>query len=232
MCSYATPPAGYVPNATDCNDANAAVHAAYYHDADGDGYGNAGLSPSATAATPPAGYVVKSTDCDDTLAVVHPGASDASCDGVDNNCNLQIDEGFEPYTSTCGVGACASTGYVECLNGVLNDSCVPGAPSTEICNGIDDNCDGTVDNAAVPTGTPSVRAVADLGQRGDAVVDERERRHRVRRHPRQPGHAQVEPGQFHHRDDQLLGQQRRRRRRSTTSSRPRLGRGSGTCSAP
>jgi hypothetical protein len=42
------------------------------------------------------------------------------------------------------------------LNGVLNDPCTPGAPSPETCNGIDDNCDGTVDNAAVPTGMPSV----------------------------------------------------------------------------
>jgi hypothetical protein len=107
-------------------------------------------------AAPPAGYVIKRTDCDDTKAAVHPGAADALCDGLDNNCNFEIDEGFQPYDTFCGVGACASMGSAECAGGVLTDSCTPGAPSTETCNGIDDNCDGTIDNAAIPTGTPSV----------------------------------------------------------------------------
>jgi hypothetical protein len=155
VCSGGTPPVGYIPNASDCNDANNTVHQFYYHDADGDGYGNAAQSICA-GSTPPAGYVVKSTDCDDTLAAVHPGASDANCDGLDNNCSLEIDEGFQPYTSTCGVGACASTGYVECIGGVLNDPCTPGTPTAETCNGVDDNCDGTIDNAAAPTGVPAV----------------------------------------------------------------------------
>jgi hypothetical protein len=155
VCSGATPPAGYVPNASDCNDGNPTVHQFYYHDADGDGYGDLGVSVCA-GSTPPAGYVIKSTDCDDTRADVHPGASDASCDGIDNNCNFEIDEGFQTHDSFCGVGACASTGTAECVGGVLSDSCVPGTPSTETCNGIDDNCDGTIDNAPIPTGTPSV----------------------------------------------------------------------------
>jgi hypothetical protein len=155
VCSYSTPPAGYVANASDCNDANPAVYNAYYRDADGDGYGDPGLSICA-GATPPAGYVVKKTDCDDTKANVHPGAPDALCDGIDNNCNLQIDEGFVPFQTTCGVGACASTGQADCNAGVLTNSCVAGTPTTETCNGIDDNCDGIVDNAAIPTGTPTV----------------------------------------------------------------------------
>jgi hypothetical protein len=155
VCHGATPPAGYIPNATDCDDTNPAVHARYYHDADGDGYGNAAQSICA-GSTPPAGYVVKSSDCDDTNAAVHPGASDANCDGIDNNCNLEIDEGFQPYDTTCGVGACVRTGSATCTTGVLADSCIPGTPTAETCNGIDDNCDGIVDNAAVPTGTPNV----------------------------------------------------------------------------
>jgi hypothetical protein len=47
-------------------------------------------------------------------------------------------------------------GVAKCENGVVLDTCVPGAPSPETCNLVDDNCDGTVDNAAIPTGTPSV----------------------------------------------------------------------------
>ena len=155
VCSNASPPAGSVPNHTDCNDANPAVYAAYYQDADGDGYGNAAVSVC-DDATPPAGYVPYGTDCNVANPTIHPDRSDDSCDGVDQNCNGANDEGYLPHQSICGVGACARTGVAQCSNGVVNDSCVPGAPSTETCNGIDDNCDGTVDNAAVPTGTPSV----------------------------------------------------------------------------
>jgi len=156
VCDGVTPPNGYIPNATDCDDANPAVYAAYYHDADGDGYGDASAG-ICDDLTPPAGYVTKKTDCDDMNPAVHPGMSDANCDGLDNNCNGYIDEGFvSPQPSTCGLGACASTGEANCVDGVLYDTCNPGTPSAETCNGIDDNCDGTVDNPAAPAGTPAV----------------------------------------------------------------------------
>jgi hypothetical protein len=116
VCSGVTPPAGYIPNATDCNDGDPAVYKAYYEDADGDGRGNQSASVCA-AATPPAGYVTKSNDCDDTQPTVYPGRLEV-CDGLDNNCNFQIDEGFEdPLPSTCGVGACASNGIAQCVGG-------------------------------------------------------------------------------------------------------------------
>jgi hypothetical protein len=157
VCSNASPPAGFVPNHTDCNDANPAVFATYYQDADGDGYGNAAVSVCA-GATPPAGYVSYGTDCNVADPTIHPDRSDDSCDGVDQNCNGANDEGYVAHQSSCGVGACARTGVAQCSNGVVNDSCVPGAPSAETCNGIDDNCDGTIDNAAAPTGVPAVSA--------------------------------------------------------------------------
>ena len=161
VCSGETPPGGYIPNATDCNDGDPGVYKAYYQDTDEDGRGDRFASVCA-GATPPAGYVIKSNDCDDTQPTVYPGALE-TCDGLDNNCDFQIDEGFEdPMPSTCGVGACLRGGIFECVGGVPTDSCVPGPPGTETCNFIDDDCDGTVDNAAVPTGTPAV-ALAKLG---------------------------------------------------------------------
>jgi len=47
-----------------------------------------------------------------------------------------------PGSTTCGVGACQRT--VDCSGGTPQ-TCVPGTPTAEVCNGIDDDCDGQVD---------------------------------------------------------------------------------------
>ena len=86
-----------------------------------------------------------------------PAANDASCDGQDNNCNGLIDEDFsDPTVTTCGVGACASTGSNICMNGSIVNSCTPGtpAPVDAQCNGIDDNCNGQVDEVACDNNDP------------------------------------------------------------------------------
>lgn len=61
----------------------------FYADADGDGFGDAGSTTS--ACTVPAGYVSNNTDCDDSQSTVYPGATEI-CDGLDNDCDLSIDE--------------------------------------------------------------------------------------------------------------------------------------------
>src|SRR5262249_18266695 len=81
-------------------------------------------------------------DCDDARNGVHPGAFD-SCNGVDDDCDGGVDEGLA-VPATCGVGPCQRT-VIACVNGTVQ-ACVPGIPSPEVCNGIDDNCDGLVDN--------------------------------------------------------------------------------------
>lgn len=55
-----------------------------------------------------------------------------------------------PGTQTCGVGACQMT-VAQCSNGVPV-ICVPGTPTTETCNDVDDNCDGTIDNGSFSDG--------------------------------------------------------------------------------
>jgi len=63
----------------------------YYMDSDGDGYGDVNIFVNACEI--PSGYVADSTDCDDTNALINPDAAEL-CDGIDNNCDGQIDEGL------------------------------------------------------------------------------------------------------------------------------------------
>ncbi len=84
-----------------------------------------------------------------------PAASDATCDGVDDDCDGNIDEDYASESTSCGVGACGATGATSCVNGTIEDSCAPGAPaaSDATCDGIDDNCDGTEDEGYVSQST-------------------------------------------------------------------------------
>jgi hypothetical protein len=66
----------------------------YYVDQDGDGYGtNDPAFPVARACALPSGYALVAGDCDDFDASIHPGATEV-CNGKDDNCNGQIDEGL------------------------------------------------------------------------------------------------------------------------------------------
>ncbi|MCB9543638.1 MAG: hypothetical protein H6703_14485 [Myxococcales bacterium] len=70
------------------------------------------------------------------------------CDGIDSDCDGTTDEGFglgEPCA--VGVGACAAAGVQVCDGASGDATCdaVAGAPGDELCNAIDDDCDGLVD---------------------------------------------------------------------------------------
>ncbi|TDP60722.1 T9SS type A sorting domain-containing protein [Flavobacterium dankookense] len=95
--------------------------ATYYADNDGDGYGN----PSGTTVNiPTTGYVLDNTDCNDNSALANPGLTEALYDGIDNNCDGQLDEGFQITTvmQNCGatlssIGSLISTVSTAGING-------------------------------------------------------------------------------------------------------------------
>lgn len=103
-------------------------------------------------------------DCNDRDAAVRPGAAE-TCNGIDDNCDGRIDgadpavidrvyrdtdrDGFgDPLVSKAG---CPSSGWVANRSD-CNDTQLairPGA--VEVCNNIDDNCDGAVDEGLAST---------------------------------------------------------------------------------
>jgi hypothetical protein len=79
----------------------------YYQDADGDGYGNSAVSLLSDAQ--PNGYVSNATDCNDQIAAVNPGATEILYDGLDNNCNGLLDEGFQIISNMTNCGTTLAT---------------------------------------------------------------------------------------------------------------------------
>ncbi len=116
-------------------------------------------------------------DCDDDDPAINPGATEV-CDGIDNDCDDDIDEGvtttFYADEDTDSYGdptvyedACeAPEGYVtddaDCDD--TNPAINPAA--TEVCDGSDNNCDDAIDEGV----TTTFYADADADGYGDAAT--------------------------------------------------------------
>ena len=72
--------------------------------------------------------------------------SPETCNGLDDDCDGAVDEGNPGGGGACNtglLGVCAA-GTQHCQSGALQ--CIQNVPAgTEICNGLDDDCDGAVD---------------------------------------------------------------------------------------
>jgi hypothetical protein len=133
------------------------VEATIYKDKDGDGYGDPTKPKKLKEGHQiPKGYSFVNTDCNDDAATTHPGAPEL-CDFKDNNCDGQKDEAilyyrdsdndgygntFETKVSCIGI---LPVGYVDDNSDCKDDNpdIHPGA--TELCDGIDNNCNGPID---------------------------------------------------------------------------------------
>ncbi|MEZ4319135.1 MAG: putative metal-binding motif-containing protein [Myxococcota bacterium] len=136
-----------------------------YRDADEDGFGDE--ASALHTCTPAAGWIAVGGDCDDERPMVNPAANER-CNGIDDDCDGLVDgddtnvvnpPAWYPDADEDGFGtdafevlACAppagswSADAGDCND--FDDTVAPGA--VELCNGVDDDCDGAIDAADAP----------------------------------------------------------------------------------
>jgi hypothetical protein len=156
-------PSGYVTSSTDCNDLAATISPAaseicdaantdedcdskvddadssvlastkgsWYTDGDGDGYGV--TTAVLAACDQPTGRVALPGDCNDTSTAYNPAATDVCSDPNDYNCDGSV-----------GYADADADGFAACEECDDNDFSIK-PTGIELCDGVDNNCDGDVD---------------------------------------------------------------------------------------
>jgi len=139
----------------------------FYDDDDGDTYGDP--ADRRLSCDAPTGYVTNNDDCDDRDPDIHPGATE-HCNGIDDNCNGYIDEGADDGTTwyadndgdsygtddETAVSCTAPDGFADNADDCDDTNAAVNPGATEVCNGIDDECNGIIDTDASDT-TPWYR---------------------------------------------------------------------------
>jgi len=137
-------PAEYAENDLDCDDLDGDLGPpdTWYPDADRDLFGDASDPGQVSCVQPEPFFVPNNGDCNDQNASIHPGVVEGDClgenpeDAVDLNCDGQV-----------GLVDNDLDGVLACDDCNDNDETVyPDAP--EVCDGQDNNCDGSPDNDA------------------------------------------------------------------------------------
>ena len=143
---------GFTEQQGDCNDSAYTINPSRA-EIMGDGINNDcdGVADLGSDEVDEDGYSPVAGDCDDRNSAVNPGQPGVP-DGLDNNCNGTIDEGTRLYDDD-GDGFCESV-QDACSDGSLGGDCADGTGfasntvfpgATELPDGIDNNCNGVVD---------------------------------------------------------------------------------------
>ena len=152
-------PVGYVADATDCDDADAAISPAdleycggadencdgavdedsavdastWHPDTDSDTYGDSDASH--LSCTVPVGYVADASDCDDADATVSPVGTDTCADGIDQDCDGVVDAGCWPVGDV----------DVDAADAIVYGAVAGHGLGAQVCGGGDFSGDGEPD---------------------------------------------------------------------------------------
>lgn len=130
-------PVGYVADATDCDDTSVT-----YVDNDGDGFGGVNTSECGSYSN---------DDCNDNSNLVSPDGVEVCGNGIDEDCSGSDELCLIPGCTA--IGAC----NYDPLATIDDGSCV--MPQPEVCNGLDDNCNGTNDEGLTGIGSVAFSTV-------------------------------------------------------------------------
>jgi alpha-tubulin suppressor-like RCC1 family protein len=164
-----------------------------YTDNDNDGYSPSGATPvqvcpaagrSAVGGCPTSltNRSPATPDCIDSNAARNPGAVEA-CNGIDDDCDGMVDEGvlgtFWPDVDGDGYGNAAGTSVQACTTPIgyapnstdCDDTTRNRRPGlTETCDGLDNDCNGTVDDPAVTDPTCAVAGAYAACRGGQCIT--------------------------------------------------------------
>jgi RHS repeat-associated protein len=105
-----------------------------------------------------------------------PAPSDTTCDGEDDDCNGQEDEGYLPAQTSCTLPGCLAHGSAACSGGQSSDDCETAGVcyfETNCADGVDNDIDGSIDciddncagTTACTSSVPDPRSVAPITDR-------------------------------------------------------------------
>ncbi len=174
------PIAGWVTNASDCNDGNFAVKPSatevcngfddncngtaeegltfltYYVDGDGDGFGLR-MSPGQSSCQPIANRVTNDTDCNDGAPAIRPGATE-TCNTIDDDCDGLTDEGLPTQNwwvdaDVDGYGHATAQAVVSCgtVAGAVTNNLDCNDTTAAVRPGAMETCNNVDDNCSGQT---------------------------------------------------------------------------------